>query len=97
MTDYCACVKYHTPEPTNFDRHHILPKSWGGANTADNIAVICQTTHENIHTLLNHYVRLGGLPPWEIRSRYNSFVRDLAQRAWDQRGSYTPYTSSMIT
>jgi hypothetical protein len=88
----CSCVIYHTPEPKSFARHHILPKSWGGSDDPSNIIVLCPTTHENVHKLLNVYVKYKTKPGCDVLRHYNGFVRELAQRAWDQRGVYTPYT-----
>lgn len=88
----CLCVGQHVPEAHVLNRHHILPKSWGGANTADNLVDVCPTTHENVHKLLDQHVRLGGVPPWDYRRRFSPFARDLAARAWAQRPATPTYT-----
>lgn len=89
----CLCVVQHVPEVHALCTHHILPKSWGGGDEPTNRVVLCPSTHENIHRLLNRYVRLGGVPPWEDRRIYGVYARDLAARAWSQRPSdKPPYT-----
>jgi len=86
-------VSQHVPEAHALAMHHILPKSWGGPDTATNKVALCPTTHENIHKLLNRYVKLGGVPPWWFRRSYGTYARELATRAWDQRPSdKPPYT-----
>lgn len=86
----CVCVANHSPTPQAINRHHILPLSWGGPNTVTNLVDVCPTTHENIHRLLNAYVKVQGVPAWEIRRLYSPYVRDLAARAWAQRPSQKP-------
>lgn len=89
----CLCVGQHVPEVHAFCTHHILPKSWGGPDTVANKVVLCPSTHENVHQLLNRYVKLGGVPPWSVRRIYGVYARDLATAAWDQRPSdKPPYT-----
>lgn len=90
----CLCVGQHVPEAHALARHHILPKSWGGATTAENLVVLCPSTHENVHQLLNLYIHAGGVPAWAVRRAYGVYARQLAQKAWDQRPSdKPPYTT----
>lgn len=81
-----------------YHRHHIVPKSWGGPNTSENIVDLCPTAHANVHHLLDHYVRhfLQGMgdPPWAIQKHYSAYVRALAARAWKHRPDYPTYTSA---
>ena len=58
----CVCVSEHRPPVTTFQRHHVVPKSWGGPDVATwngkpQIVITCGTTHDSVHMLLNHYVR----------------------------------------
>lgn len=58
----CKCVATHRPPVVTLQRHHIVPKSWGGPDVATwngkpQITITCGTTHDSVHMLLNHYVR----------------------------------------
>ncbi len=58
----CMCVTEHRPPVVTFQRHHIVPKSWGGPDVATwngkpQIVITCGTTHDSVHMLLNHWVR----------------------------------------
>lgn len=89
----CLCVGQHVPEVHALASHHILPKSWGGPDGPENRVVLCPSTHENVHQLLNKYVKRGGVPEWSVRRVYGVYARDLAARAWAQRPSdKPPYT-----
>lgn len=81
----CPCVTKHVPLPTVLHKHHIVPLSWGGPNTAENIIKICPNAHYNIHDLHRYYKWHNGRPPGHIRKHYSKFVEDLAQRGWDGR------------
>lgn len=89
----CKCVGQHVPEVHAPAVHHILPRSWGGPDVPANRVVLCPTTHENVHKLLNAYVHAGDVPAWSLRRSYSAYARGLAQLAWDQRPSdKPPYT-----
>ena len=92
MTRRCLCVTQHVPEAHVLNRHHILPKSWGGPDVPENLVDLCPNTHENVHKLLDQHVRLGGIPSWEYRRRFSVYARDLAARAWEQRPPKPTYT-----
>lgn len=85
----------HHPAPQNVARHHIVPTSWDGPDEVSNLIDICPTGHENVHTLLNHYVREGGTPPWRVRFRFSVVERRLAAIAWSNRPKdrRPPYTT----
>jgi hypothetical protein len=85
MNDKCEVHQYHSPEPKVPHRHHILPQSWGGETTTQNIVVVCPTGHYNIHHLLDEYVRAHGDPGYAVRAHYGSEERRLALAAWDNR------------
>lgn len=85
----CNCVSYHSPVPQHLVRHHIVPLSYGGPDTEDNIVWLCPTAHGNVHKLLWDYERYEGLPPWEgVRWHYSAFIRRLAERAWEWKVLY---------
>lgn len=89
----CLCVARHTPAAYVPNRHHILPKSWGGLTTTANLITICPNAHSAVHRLLDAYVKAGGLPDTTTRRGYSPFVRDLAARAWAQRPPNPTITS----
>lgn len=88
----CLCVADHNPNPMRFHVHHKIPRSWGGSDEPENLVVLCPTTHNNVHKLLNEYVRIDAIPSWEIRSRYGSLARSLARHAWNNRPPTPNYT-----
>lgn len=45
------CGKTNTPS-RQLDRHHIIPKSWGGEDNEANIALLCEKCHDAIHAKL---------------------------------------------
>ena len=88
----CALHKYHSPRPDAMHRHHVLPISWGGRSESPNVIFVCPTGHENLHALLNHYVRARGKPPWDVIRRYSPKERMYAHTAWMRRKDKTPIT-----
>lgn len=86
----CDCVVNHVPSRYKNVIHHIIPRSWGGPDTAVNKIAICPTTHENVHDLLNECVRRASWPDWAYLQQFNVFTRKLALQAWNQRPSDTP-------
>ena len=83
----CPCVSKHVPLPTQFHKHHVIPKYLGGTDTAENLLILCPTTHYNIHSLLQKYARYKGTPPGSVRKHYSDFVQRLAKQAWDGRAT----------
>lgn len=77
----CAVHRNHAPGPKQNHFHHILPLSWGGADTAENRIVICPTGHANVHLLLQ--AMRGGAPAWEYLRRFAPSERALARRGYD--------------
>lgn len=78
--------------------HHNPPRSWTLDNgDSSDLWTICGLCHNEIHALLNEYVRANGLPTWEVRKTYGPWIRDRAQESWDGRRldkPAMPYTSS---
>lgn len=58
----CQCVRTHSPPAPKTQVHHIVPKSWFGPDTAINKIVVCGTTHDAIHELLNRAVKTREMP-----------------------------------
>ena len=91
----CECVSYHSPRAYVPNHHHVLPVSWGGPTVEANLVWLCPNSHTAVHDLLNAYVHAGGEPDSEVLAHFNTHVRDLAARAWDQRPSdHPPYTTA---
>jgi hypothetical protein len=45
-----------------YEEHHIIPKSLGGSNSADNLVLLTAREHYIAHLLLyNHYKTIGGI------------------------------------
>jgi HNH endonuclease len=84
MIAHCAIHNRHQDEPESFDRHHIVPESWGGPTKASNLATLCPTGHRDVHTLLNLLVMGGGqLQSWVKWRHWNSATRALAKKGYD--------------
>lgn len=91
----CECVSYHAPAAYVPNHHHVLPQSWGGLSTPDNLVWLCPNSHTATHDLLNQYVHSGGTPASTVLIHYNAHVRALAALAWSQRPSdHPPYTAA---
>lgn len=93
----CYLHQTHSPEPLNTAIHHVVPKSWGGTDIAANKVTICPTGHENVHTVLNWFVKYGGpeMVAYDLKKRVGSTTWALSVRAWEDRPSEKPpYTLS---
>lgn len=78
----CVCVADHNPNPVELNLHHIWPKASGGPDADWNLVWLCPTSHVNVHELLREWFRAGGEPAWVIRSRFNPYVRAIAEDGW---------------
>jgi hypothetical protein len=70
----CALHKYHAPEGMRRVVHHVWPKAWGGPESRNNVLPVCFTGHDDIHLILDEYLRLARLglgprPSWNGRGR----------------------------
>jgi hypothetical protein len=52
----CGKVVGDEIEPGATERHHIIPKSEGGPNTDDNLALLCANCHEVIHKYRMNFI-----------------------------------------
>lgn len=93
LGDLCLCVDRHVPGAFVPTRHHIVPRSWGGATVDSNLVWLCPNSHTAIHRLIDEYVRAGGDPGWDIRKHFSEFQRGYALRAWMQRPETPTITS----
>ncbi len=85
---HCHCVTVHRPVPLELANHRILPGEYGGTYVPENVAVLCPTTHANVHELLRAIVRAGGWLPWSEAQRLNPgrslnrYAFTLAHEGW---------------
>lgn len=80
----CLCVADHNPNVVTFHRHHIWPLGMGGPDEPSNTVLVCPTTHYAVHHLLREWVAAGRQPAWEIRRRFGTYARELAEEGWDR-------------
>lgn len=55
----CPCQTEHRPRPPWTHRHHILPLSWGGTDSVDNVAPLCPAAHDWVHVMLREFTKTG--------------------------------------
>lgn len=51
--NHCTVHHRHYPEPARTVGHHRRPLEYGGTNTPDNIVLICDTGHYNLHAYID--------------------------------------------
>ncbi len=87
-----------TRHPTlhRIEMHHNPPRSWTNDNGASStLYPLCGTCHNEVHALLNEYVRAGHRPYGSVRRSYAKFVLELAADAWSRRvQTKPPFTSA---
>lgn len=59
-TARCRLHRYHRPRPLRLVIHHILPKAHGGTDDPDNLAIVCDTGHYNVHNAFERLLDDGG-------------------------------------
>jgi hypothetical protein len=98
MDETCACVRNHNPFPHTIQMHHVVPRSWlkkGAVPAIPELVPLCGTAHDSVHELLNQYIHHEGRPPWNVRRRFNDYIRRLAEQAWESKSAgKMPYTTS---
>jgi hypothetical protein len=77
----CKCVKRHTPKAVAFQVHHVVPKAWGGKDVPSNLETLCGTTHDNVHRLLNIFVKQRGFIESKQLRQFPKYTILLAHRA----------------
>lgn len=87
----CPCSTSHRPAALVLENHHVLPLSWGGADSPANRVRICAQAHYNTHAMLNRFVHAGA--PVPRAAGWPRFSYTLAMQAWARRipGHPTPY------
>lgn len=53
---------WHRPQPTRTVKHHILPQEYGGPTTPENLVLVCDTGHYNIHAALDAMIHKKPIP-----------------------------------
>lgn len=76
----CHCVTRHQPTTQRNHWHHIVPLSWGGADTDANQIALCPTGHDTVHLLLQRWER-DGAPSYYG----NQHLYGIALKGWDGR------------
>lgn len=85
--NHCVVHGYHWPKPLRTVKHHIVPEYLGGPDTKDNLVLVCDTGHYNIHRLLD-LLRAG--KPMEGGTRtertyaHQGFIGLLARKAAEE-------------
>ena len=74
----CQVHRTHTPKSHINERHHVWPLGLGGPTTADNIVVVCATGHNNIHALLDAYLKGDGVVAYRLLRSFTIPERQLA-------------------
>lgn len=68
----CALHSYHSPVPTYFEVHHVVPNSWWDfypdalRTYVKPTAVLCRTGHGNVHFVLVQLTRLMALEHFSL-------------------------------
>jgi hypothetical protein len=75
----CILHAYHWPRPLVLVVHHVQPKGMGGPDVAGNRALVCDTGHRNVHTLMGPLVNVGIMPRGGTRRE-----RELAREGFDR-------------
>lgn len=75
----CVLHKNHTPRPLRLVAHHVHPAAHGGRTVKGNLAVVCDTGHYNVHTILDVLLGDGRWP-----ARFGSpSERAMARRGYE--------------
>ena len=77
----CRCVKTHSPPAPKVQKHHVIPRAWQGLDTPENTELVCGTTHDATHDLLNRAVRDRAFPT--DTTGYGRYAVTLARRGID--------------
>lgn len=80
----------HSPKPAYLQKHHIVPKSWGGLDEVSNYVYLCGTCHDGIHAALNACVTAKDIPEAKVWTVYHPYYRRLARIAVERAGGVKP-------
>lgn len=80
MLNFCMVHKHRDYVP--LDRHHILPKSEGGATVPGNLIWLCVNGHREVHEYLRLLHLYVGSVPWLKRRKYGKKVRNVAEEGY---------------
>jgi hypothetical protein len=89
-SDRCQCVASHSPVAPYVDRHHILPRGWGGPTESGNLIAICQNCHRTVHEILEEAVRRQHWPDHDFLAHLSPYAIGLARQAIVAYGSIPP-------
>jgi hypothetical protein len=59
----CEVHGYHYPKPARTVKHHKHPQEYGGKTTPENLVLVCDTGHYNIHTWIDVNLKGKGETP----------------------------------
>jgi hypothetical protein len=90
LVNTCPCVVRHSPKPAYLQKHHIVPRSWGGPNTKENIVAICGTCHDATHDALNKLVRAQGYVKLTGYPRYAQMLAWHAVNTYCEKNGHWP-------
>jgi len=86
--------------------HHHPPLAWRKIYVSEDAREdrtwwrtipLCGLYHDEYHTLLNRYIKLGGVVGGREVKSYSRYVRTLVKEAWDKRPvTKQPYTIVQI-
>lgn len=60
--DHCVVHGYHRPVPARTVRHHIIPMEFDGPTNNENLVLICDTGHYNVHAYIDAVLK-NRVPP----------------------------------
>lgn len=64
------------------ERHHIIPKKYGGPDTAENLIDLCANGHGDVHYYIALLFKYQGDPPPVIRRTFGRKVQAVAWRGY---------------
>jgi hypothetical protein len=81
-----TCVLHAHREWVPIEQHHVWPLGMGGPDIAANKISVCCNGHYSIHAVIDHHIRYGEDPPWELMQHFGPRVRERAWQGWDAAG-----------
>jgi hypothetical protein len=62
LGDLCAIHGSHRPIPVRTVKHHIIPQEYGGPTVEQNLLLVCDTGHYNIHAAIDAMLASHPIP-----------------------------------